>query len=280
MARFCGGCGTRLEDGAAFCPSCGTPAGAAPAAPRPAAPPPYPPQAAAPYPQSFTIGSGQRQAYGGGAPNGDPAVWSAIGSNANFYLGKWSAMDARGSTTSWNWAALFLNGFWLAYRKMWGPALVYFLLIIAFTAAVTALLATKTVEVEVAYALTMLSVLPALYVAAKGNHLYRLHVHRILAETGAAHYDPAALERARQRGGTSLASAIGAYMMWSVIVGGTYFYLVNETDLLDGLMEELDAGPRRNASFGFDGAVSGALGGEAPDAQAEPRTEGGIDAAF
>jgi hypothetical protein len=263
MAKFCAGCGNRLGEGAGFCPNCGTPAGAAPAAPQPAAPPtpyqpPYQPQPqyqpqpkpAPAYQPGYGVGAAPPYGYGAAPAGGDPAVRAAIGSNAEYYLRKWAAMDASGSTVSWNWAALFLNGLWLAYRRLWGAALVFLAVIVGITAFVIALVTTRTIEVEVGFGFVAFSTLPAIWVGARGNDLYRSRIRRILVETGATPHDPASIEWARQRGGASFASGVAFYLLLSVVLGAPFAYLVTQTDVLDGLKQELHA--RYGDSISFD----------------------------
>jgi hypothetical protein len=195
--------------------------------------------------------------YGGpAAAQADPALHGAIGANSDYYLRSWAAMDSTGSSTSWNWAAFLLNGFWLAYRKMWGLMILYVALILAIVGAVGALLLTKTVEIEVAAALWALLIIPAAWLGLKGNALYRSHVQRVLVETGASIYDPASLERARRRGGTSIAGPILLYVAISLIVGGATYYLVNETDLLDDYID----GRSRSTSLLSDEGKGNSLG--------------------
>ena len=52
-----------------------------------------------------------------------------IGSNAEFYLEKWAKTASPGSAVSWNWAAFFLSGYWLAYRKMYLNVIIWFIVV-------------------------------------------------------------------------------------------------------------------------------------------------------
>src|SRR3954449_9643537 len=56
-----------------------------------------------------------------GVPANEERLGAAIGPRADYYLRRWRAMDEKGKSYDWNWAACLLNVFWFAYRKMWGP---------------------------------------------------------------------------------------------------------------------------------------------------------------
>jgi hypothetical protein len=126
---------------------------------------------------------------------------AVIGPRADYYLRHWRAMDAKGKSHDWNWAACFLNVFWFAYRKMWGPMAAMGL---AYVVASPLLDPTNRMLVKiVAVALIGLSFLTGGF----GNHLYRKQVARIVAETAGAD-DDAARAQAAARGGVSLPAAL------------------------------------------------------------------------
>jgi len=66
--------------------------------------------------------------------NGDPDVlteeeaWGAIvgDTNTSQYLSSFDRL-ARGESGGWHWPAFFVTWYWMLYRKMWLPALAYFL---------------------------------------------------------------------------------------------------------------------------------------------------------
>jgi Protein of unknown function (DUF2628) len=50
-----------------------------------------------------------------------------VGPKADYYLKKWRlALEGSGSATGFNWAAFFLSGMWLAYRRMYRFAAIFF----------------------------------------------------------------------------------------------------------------------------------------------------------
>ena len=68
-----------------------------------------------------------------GRSDGDPAVLTEeeamaaiVGdSKADYYLPRFDRV-ASGQSTSWHWPAFFVTWYWMLYRKMWVPALIYF----------------------------------------------------------------------------------------------------------------------------------------------------------
>jgi hypothetical protein len=126
---------------------------------------------------------------------------AAIGPRADYYLRRWRAMDAKGKSHDWNWAACFLSVFWFAYRKMWGPMAAMGLVYVLTSPLLDP--ANRMLVKIVVTALIGLSFVTGGY----GNHLYRRQVERIVAET-AGPDEEAARARAAARGGVSLAAAL------------------------------------------------------------------------
>jgi Tfp pilus assembly protein PilE len=70
---------------------------------------------------------------GSGRSDADPAVlteeeaWAAIvgEAKADYYLPRFDRA-ASGQSASWHWPAFFVTWWWMLYRKMWIPALIYF----------------------------------------------------------------------------------------------------------------------------------------------------------
>jgi hypothetical protein len=102
-----------------------------------------------------------------------------VGANGTHYDESWRLMEWRGRNHSWNWAAALTLGGWLAYRRLYGYALLHsvwlgLLLLLAAKGASLPLLA----SLQVAVALTL-----GLY----GNALYRRSFRK--AATAAAQHD-------------------------------------------------------------------------------------------
>jgi len=136
-------------------------------------------------------------------PADEGRLRAVIGPRADFYLSHWRKMDETGKKTSWNWAACFLNVFWFAYRKMWGPMVAMGLLYV-----VTSPFLDPTHKTLLKIVLVVL-VGASFVTGSLGNRLYRARVMRILAATGGAD--------AAKRGGVSLGAALAALVVVAVL---------------------------------------------------------------
>jgi hypothetical protein len=57
----------------------------------------------------------------------EQGVRAFIGREADYYLKKWQPiLERRGRWAGFNWAAFFLTGLWLAYRKMYKATFIYY----------------------------------------------------------------------------------------------------------------------------------------------------------
>jgi len=142
----CHACGHDNADSALFCTACRRPLVAptkaptrlepllATAAPSVAAMPPSPsPSAPGDLGGRNRFAPPETGAPGRGRMDGDSQVITdeevraaVIGpSSTMYYLGAFDRI-ARGEGSGWNWPAFFVTWYWLLYRKMWVPALVYF----------------------------------------------------------------------------------------------------------------------------------------------------------
>jgi hypothetical protein len=137
-----------------------------------------------------------------------------VGPNADYYVGKWRSMEAQNKAYSWNWAAFLLSIYWMAYRKMFQPALI--------AAGAVLLLVIVGMLMPPIAALTNLLVLGvAGGVGWRGNTLYRDHVRRSIARIEAVNPDPQQrLAAAQAQGGVSMPAALGLLAVWLVVVGG------------------------------------------------------------
>jgi hypothetical protein len=129
------------------------------------------------------------------APPNEERLRAAIGPRADYYLSHWRAMDAKGKSYDWNWAACCLNVFWFAYRKMWGPMIAMGLIYVVASPLLDP--ANRMLIKIVAIVLIGLSFVTGSF----GNRLYRARVARIVAES-------AGPDEAAARGGVSLATAL------------------------------------------------------------------------
>jgi hypothetical protein len=128
-------------------------------------------------------------------PPNEERLRAAIGPRADYYLRHWGAMDAKGKSYDWNWAACLLNVFWFAYRKMWAPMAAMGLVYVVASPLIDP---TNRMLIKiVAVVLIGLSFVTGSY----GNRFYRAHAARIVAES-------AGPDEAAARGGVSLIAAL------------------------------------------------------------------------
>ncbi|HTU10134.1 MAG TPA: TIR domain-containing protein [Allosphingosinicella sp.] len=185
-------------------------------APPPAPVPPPPlsqPPSPAPVPAPVSVPT---PAPAPTAPPSTARLEMAIGPNAAYYLASWQAMDARRSQLSWNWAACFASLFWFAYRKMWVPAAVLFLVFLALNAL--GLLSTSLM-----IAGGGLSVVAMIAGGALGNGFYRQQVLRLARSTAGLEPGPA-LAALRVKGGVSKPGVIVLAILSLAVAGGAGYY--------------------------------------------------------
>jgi hypothetical protein len=157
---------------------------AAPASPLPATPAPPPTPATPPAPPAPPA-----------APLDGVLAEAAIGPNATYYLEHWRQMEEKGSIRSWNWAACLANFFWFAYRKMWLP-------LVAFAVVSTVLTVLGSAGPAAAKITLLLNIGLTFLTGAYGNHLYRKHVEKLIAETASLGRADQ-IEALQKRGGAS-----------------------------------------------------------------------------
>jgi Protein of unknown function (DUF2628)/GYF domain 2 len=173
-----------------------------------ASPPPLPPAGAPPPPPPPTPG--------GSAPGRnlqqEELLRLFVGKNYEYYSRKWAEAEQKPSKNTWNWAALFFNLWWTAYRKMYRYAWIVFGIGVAETICNYAfglsgvISGAINIGIAIAYGL-------------QGNRWYKLHAEQRLSElapTGTA--DEATRARIAKAGGTS-GGAVAAFAGASFAVG-------------------------------------------------------------
>lgn len=93
---YCSKCGTGNAADASFCSTCGT---------------------------ALAGGTVAEGAF-------DEEAWrAALGpKNTDYYLERFARQHADGTVARWHWPAFFVTFYWLLYRKLWGSALLYFVI--------------------------------------------------------------------------------------------------------------------------------------------------------
>jgi uncharacterized protein DUF2628 len=135
---------------------------------------------------------------------GDQRLRAAIGPRADYYLRHWRAMDEKGKGYDWNWAACFLNAYWMVFRKMW-LALVLFIL-----ANIAVSLIGMAIPRLDKYTFVLM-ILLTFVTGSYGNRFYRRQTERLVASGLPA-------ERLAMRGGTS-PLALGIALVLTIALG-------------------------------------------------------------
>jgi Tfp pilus assembly major pilin PilA len=138
---------------------------------------------------------------------------AAVGeSKAHYYVPRFQRFDAGSSRASWNWPAFFVSFFWMLYRRMYGPALIYWFawptVMLMLGGLISALLG--PLAGGIAYAVLILAQL--ILVPMFANALYHWHIrNRIKSAAGGAPSHEAVVERlGRNAGGAPVVVAIAA----------------------------------------------------------------------
>jgi hypothetical protein len=127
-----------------------------------------------------------------------------VGSNAHYYLAKWQATRSAQNSRSWNNAACFFNFIWLAYRKMYGLACLFALIMLGTTLA------------EIAFDITggpidlLVNLACALVCGYWGNVWYQKHARRKIAASSSSGLPLNQwLAHLKRQGGTNLPASLG-----------------------------------------------------------------------
>jgi Tfp pilus assembly major pilin PilA len=138
---------------------------------------------------------------------------AAVGeSKAHYYVPRFQRFDEGSSRASWNWPAFFVSFFWMLYRRMYGPALIYWFawptVMLMLGGLISALLG--PLAGGIAYALLIAAQL--ILVPMFANALYHWHIrNRIKSAAGGAPSHEAVVQRlGRNSGGAPVVVAVAA----------------------------------------------------------------------
>lgn len=181
----------------------------------------------------------------------DALYRAVIGRNTGYYLERFRQFDQAGRAgASWHWPAFLVTFFWMLYRKMWGAAAAYVVLVLA------SYLVLPTVGWLMAGAggglaaaglhLVLVLVVPPLF----ANALYYRHCRNRIEDTAALAHNPQArsgeLER---RGGTSgVAAAIGALVAMMAGVAFIAMIVAISVPAYQDYLERANSGARAPAT--------------------------------
>lgn len=162
------------------------------------------------------------------APERDEDLKAVVGANADYYLRSWRPVLA-GETTlaGFNRAAFFLGGFWLAYRRMYLGAVLFYGVLVA-EVALELLVFCGILGLRQPPALLGMAVgfLTAVACGGFANGWYLSHVRKVIARTRAERLPPAEYRQAlAARGGTDFLGAVGvvALCLLAAALFGVFF---------------------------------------------------------
>ena len=151
-----------------------------------------------------------------------------VGAKADYYLKKWAPL-LRGATGSagYNWAAFFLSGLWLPYRKMYKLTVVLGGVVLLESIAEEVVFVGVLRQQESPAALDrIVTLVIACICGACGNSWYLAHARKIIAEVESEGPDrETRFQMIAKRGGTSFASSLGFLILMLLLMFGVLFAL-------------------------------------------------------
>lgn len=151
-----------------------------------------------------------------------------VGQKADYYLKQWAGLRREtGQNPGFNWAAFFLSGLWLPYRKMYRTTAIFYGGLLALSIAEEVVFIGILGRAEVPSALNFVGLAIGLICGTNGNRWYLAHAQKTIAEARDRGLDPYAVSAfAADRGGTSLGASVGLFLLF-------LFFTVGVTLLLD-----------------------------------------------
>lgn len=140
---------------------------------------------------------------------------TAIGPRADSYLKKWQATERGG----FNWAAFFLSGLWLPYRKMYRLATIVLAAVIVESMAEDLIfLGWMRLQDTPPAVGRAVGAAVAGICGVYGNRWYLAHVRRLIDAEPVRSDDPAGrLASLARKGGTSVLAAIGFFAAFLIL---------------------------------------------------------------
>jgi hypothetical protein len=154
----------------------------------------------------------------------DQEVAAFVGKNADYYLQSWQTapegMGGAGNRAGFNWAAFFLSGFWLPYRKMYRAGAIFFGVLVLESILEEVVFIGILGKPEAPGLLgSLVGFIAAMICGGFGNAWYLSHTQKKIAEARNQELaDDAYLQALAKRGGTSFAASLGFVVICSVVL--------------------------------------------------------------
>ena len=151
-----------------------------------------------------------------------------VGTNAQYYLDKWRPILSRWSPSAgFNWAAFFLSGLWLSYRKMYRLTLILYAIIILESILEDVVFVGMLGDPEPPAGLgQVVGLVAAIICGCYGNQWYLSHARRVISEVSATGLQGDDLVRTLvKRGGTSFAASLGMFVLFFAVIVAVFIPL-------------------------------------------------------
>ena len=142
-------------------------------------------------------------------------MWNFFGSRASYYVER-----AARQSSGFNWGAFLFSGLWIAYRKMYKIAAIFFSVMIAIVFIEEMVVAGFMGRENVAKIMDRVSsLIVAIVCGTYGNRWYLNHSNRRIAEIRDQGFDERrTAELLSKRGGTSIGAMLGIVFIFFVVI--------------------------------------------------------------
>jgi hypothetical protein len=157
-----------------------------------------------------------------------------VGSRADYYFGKWrAALEGSGKGTGFNWAAFFLSGLWLPYRKMYlATGILYGIILLESTLEEVVFVGILRKSESPPALDRVVGIAVAIICGAFGNRWYLSHTRKGVAQLRVQSLpEDSYLQALSKRGGTNIAASLGCFIIFLVAA----FLIVYLLDLALGI---------------------------------------------
>ena len=151
-----------------------------------------------------------------------------VGSKADYYLEKWNLLlDPARPGAGFNAAAFFLSGLWLAYRKMYRVAAVFYAAVLVEAVAEEVVFVGILGRAEAPRVSgAVVGLVAAIICGTYGNRWYLSHARRAISVVRTQGLEgDAIVETLSKRGGTSLGSSLGFLLLYMIVMFAVFVVL-------------------------------------------------------
>jgi hypothetical protein len=140
-------------------------------------------------------------------------VKAFVGKNVDYYWSRWRPLIQGENWTAFNWAAFFFSGWWLAYRKMYAAALLFFAIMIP-----AMILPPQGAGESIEALQRALGLIVALVCGGYANRWYWSHAAETIGRIRVQAPPDKVIDAIAKRGGTSVGAALGFFAIFVALV--------------------------------------------------------------